>query len=111
MYSNAWNSVKIIPRKIVVDSDDFASLYFLFIMLWWDHVTVTPDDSKMMVFRRGILMGLNGLMASGGQFWPNSIVGEILVWRNAQKKATKNRTSDVMNRIIPVFMMLITCWA
>jgi hypothetical protein len=72
---------------------------------------VTPEDKRMIVFRRGILMGLNGVMETGGQFCPNSIVGEILVWRNAQKKATKNRTSEVMKRIMPVFMRLITCWA
>jgi len=79
VYSNPWKSVKIIPRKIVVDRDVFAVLYLFFIMLWWDQVTVTPEDRRMMVFRRGILMGLNGLMERGGQFCPSSIVGEILV--------------------------------
>lgn len=33
----------------------------------------------MMVFNRGILIGLNGLIDKGGQFCPSSIVGEILV--------------------------------
>jgi hypothetical protein len=30
------------------------------------------------------------------------MVGAILEWKNAQKKAKKNITSDVMNRIIPM---------
>lgn len=103
--------MKITPRKMVAVRDAFAVLYLFLIMLWWAHVTVTPDDRRMMVFRSGILMGLKGLIERGGQFWPSSMVGEILVWRNAQKKATKNSTSEVIKRIIPVFMMLITCWA
>lgn len=61
-----------------------------------------------MVLRRGILIGLKGLTAKGGQFWPSSTVGEILLWKKAQKKETKNRISDVMNKIIPVFKPFIT---
>jgi len=37
----------------------------------------------------------------GGQQVPNSIVGERLLWKKAQKKAKKNKTSEVMKRIIP----------
>lgn len=68
----------------------------------------TPDDTRMMVFRRGMHMGLNGVIESGGQVWPISILGEILLWKNAQKNEEKNSTSDVMNRIIPVFSPFIT---
>lgn len=32
---------------------------------------------------------------------PISILGARLLWKNAQKKEKKNRTSEVMNRIIP----------
>lgn len=46
-------------------------------------------------------MGLNVWIPLGGQFSPISIVGANLLWKNPQKKETKNNTSDVMNRIIP----------
>jgi hypothetical protein len=36
----------------------------------------------------------------GGQVDPSSIVRDSLVWKNAQKNDTKNRTSETMNRII-----------
>jgi hypothetical protein len=44
----------------------------------------------------------------GGHIWPSSTFGEILLWKNAQKKDAKNSTSDEMNRIIPVFRPFIT---
>ena len=37
----------------------------------------------------------------GGQVDPNSIVGDSLVWKNAQKNDTKNKTSETINRSIP----------
>lgn len=53
------------------------------------------------MFRRGTLNGFNGLIPVGGHAQPSSGVGDNLLWKNAQKKAKKNRTSDVINRIIP----------
>jgi len=44
---------------------------------------------------------LSGVIPVGGQQHPNSGVGDNLLWKNAQKKAKKNSTSDVMNKIIP----------
>ena len=43
-------------------------------------------------------MGLNGAIPEGGHVDPSSIVGESLLWKNAQKKDAKNKTSE---RIIP----------
>jgi hypothetical protein len=40
-------------------------------------------------------------MPVGGHAQPNSGVGDKLLWKNAQKKAKKNNTSEVINRIIP----------
>jgi hypothetical protein len=37
----------------------------------------------------------------GGQILPISIVGVRLAAKNAQKKAKKNITSEMMNKIIP----------
>lgn len=39
---------------------------------------------------------------------PISIVGASLEWKKAQKKETKNKTSEVMNRIIPIRMFVST---
>jgi len=37
----------------------------------------------------------------GGRVDPNSIVGDSLVWKDAQKNDTKNTISERINRIIP----------
>jgi hypothetical protein len=51
-------------------------------------------------------------MPVGGQVDPSSIVGDRLLWKNAQKNDTKNRTSDTMNKIIPhrrPFVTIFVC--
>src|SRR5437868_10926748 len=79
---------------------------FLFINSLWAHVTDTPELTKMIVFSRGTFIGLKELILLGGQFNPISIFGEILEWKYAQKNEKKNITSEVMNRIIPIFSPL-----
>jgi len=44
---------------------------------------------------------LNGLIPAGGQALPISTAGAKLLWKKAQKKDKKNKTSEVMKRIIP----------
>jgi hypothetical protein len=78
------------------------------ISLWCAHVTVTPEARSTAVFRSGTLNGFRGLIPVGGQQQPSSGVGDRLLWKNAQKNAKKNRTSDVMNRIIPHRSPLVT---
>lgn len=46
---------------------------------WWDHVMETPDDNKMIVFKRGIFIGLKELIIIGGQNCPNSMLGLTLL--------------------------------
>lgn len=108
MYSNPCSIVKIIPRVIVIIKEITDLEKFFFSISWCDQVTVTPEDNNRMVFIRGILIGLKVLIDMEGQFCPNSIVGEILLWKNAQKKDTKKRTSDTINRTIPIFSPFIT---
>lgn len=57
-------------------------------------------------------MGLKASIFSGGQFWPISIHGLTLEWKYAQKNETKNNTSDVINKIIPIFSpsMILLKW-
>lgn len=76
--------------------------------LWWAHVTVTPDDKRMIVFNRGTWNGLNGVMPVGGHVRPISMLGARLLWKKAQKKEKKNRTSEVIKRIIPHRSPLLT---
>jgi len=108
MYSTPWNKEKTMPRKIVV-SKEYILLLSFFLKIWWcAHVTDTPDDRRRIVFRSGILIGLNELIVSGGHMAPTSIVGVILLWKNAQKNDTKNKTSDEINKIIPYFNPVVT---
>ena len=69
--------------------------------LWCAQVTVTPDANRTAVFSKGTLNGFSGVIPAGGQQHPSSGVGDSLLWKNAQKKAKKNSTSDVIKRIIP----------
>lgn len=71
------------------------------IKAWWAHVIVTPELRRIAVFKRGIWKGLNGLIPTGGQIVPISIEGARLLWKKAQKKEKKKRTSEVIKRIIP----------
>jgi len=93
--------VKYRPREIVNVSAWIVFFRFVSISLWCAHVTVTPDASRTAVFSSGTLNGFKGLIPVGGQAHPNSGVGDNLLWKKAQKKAKKNSTSEVMNRIIP----------
>jgi len=53
-------------------------------------------------------MGLKEVIDNGGHICPNSTVGEILLWKNAQKNEMKKNTSEEMNSTIPVFRPFIT---
>ena len=48
------------------------------IILWWAHVTETPEASRTAVFRSGTSNGFNGVMPVGGQHSPTSGVGARL---------------------------------
>ena len=60
---------------------------------------ITPEASRIAVFSNGTCIRLNGWIPVGGQVDPNSIVGDSIVWKNAQKNDTKNKTSETMVEI------------
>lgn len=60
-----------------------------------------PEDNKIIVFNKGIWIGLKATIPAGGQDKPNSILGANLEWKKAQKNDKKKNTSDVINKIIP----------
>jgi hypothetical protein len=76
---------------------------------WCAQVTVVPEVSRISVFSSGKCHGLNTSVPSGGQSPPvNSVriycsgaAGARLASKKAQNQATKNMTSEAMNRIIP----------
>lgn len=79
------------------------ALKLLFNIEWWAHVIDTPEVIKIIVFKRGTLIGLNLVILTGGHICPSSILGLKEKWKNLQKKEKKNIISDVMKRIIPIF--------
>lgn len=112
IYSIAWRAVKYKPNTIVNKRPCFAWVKLFSTIEWWAQVTVTPDLNKIVVFNKGIWKGLKDEIPLGGQTPPNSIVGLNLLWKNAQKNEKKNKTSEVINKIIPhrrPFTTLIVC--
>jgi len=47
---------------------------------WWHQVTVTPEDKRIKVFKKGTLIGLKLTKPSGGHHWPSSIEGLNPKW-------------------------------
>jgi len=45
---------------------------------WWAQVTLTPEETKIIVFNRGTPNGLKGATPKGGQSPPNSTLGASL---------------------------------
>lgn len=76
--------------------------------LWWAQVTVTPDESRIAVLRRGIWKGLKISIFTGGQIFPISNVGERLLWKKAQKNLKKKKNSEIINKIIPQRIPFVT---
>ena len=55
------------------------------------------------MFNNGTEKGLRGSIPKGGQQTPISIAGDKLLWKNAQKKDKKNKTSETINNKKPIF--------
>lgn len=83
-------------------------IFFPIIRKWWEAVNVIPDLNKINVLRRGILIGLNDSIPLQGHICPIKISGDKEQWKKAQKNDKKKNTSEVINKIIPVFIPVIT---
>ena len=57
-----------------------AWLKLFSIILWWDQVILNPELRRIIVFNKGISIGLKVLIPLGGQIIPNSIDGANLLW-------------------------------
>lgn len=53
------------------------------------------------MFKKGICQGLSTYIPFGGQIEPISTEGDKLLWKNAQKNATKKKISETIKRRIP----------
>ena len=99
-YSYACSAVKYNPNGTVKNNPWVVWVALFSSRPWCAHVTVTPDASRIAVFSRGTCKELNGWIPVGGRVDPISIVGDSLVWKNAQKNDTKNNISETINGII-----------
>ena len=64
-------------------------------------MTLTPDETSTIVFNKGTWNGLNTWIPNGGHSLPTSMLGDKLLWKNAQKNLKKKKTSDTINKAIP----------
>src|SRR6201985_568426 len=122
LYSQACTQVKVAPSRIVRIRPYFRALRSFSSSAWCAQVTVVPDVSRISVFNSGRCQGSNASMPFGGQV-PGTLQAPIAVpapqpkiasraaWtgsagnseelKKAQNQATKNITSEAMNRIMP----------
>lgn len=100
-YSKTCKIVNKIAKNIVQFKLYIASNRIPLVIEWCAQVTVAPELNKIIVFNNGTSQGLKGCICSGGQIEPISTVGAKLEWKNAQKNAKKNITSETINKIIP----------
>lgn len=61
-YSKAWQAVNTAPNPTVKSKAVFALNSIPLSISWCAQVTVTPEDSSKIVFRRGTPMGLKGVI-------------------------------------------------
>lgn len=84
------------------------------LIIWWLHVTVKPDKSKINVFNKGIFKGFKTLIPNGGQTEPSSTLGDKLAWKKAQKKEKKkhnfgyNKQNNAHTKPLLNFFCMIT---
>ena len=98
-------------KTIVIDIQSSLSYFKPFFIYKWTKVTVTPDNNKIKVFKKGTSQGskINSLIPTGGQLKFKAIVGVILDQKKAQKKAKKNITSEKINKSILIIKLVWTC--
>lgn len=78
-YSNNWIAVKYTPRKMVTSNASWDLVKSPSISAWCAHVTLTPEESKIIVFIKGTLNGSKESTPIGGHKHPNSTLGDSLL--------------------------------
>jgi len=75
-------AVRYILKRILNNNLIHLSLKFILIIAWCDHVIVSPEEIKIIVFNKGISYELKRIPLGG----PISISGDKDIWKNAKKK-------------------------
>lgn len=108
MYSSNWITVNIKPKNIVIPKDVIELYLSLDTNAWWHQVMLAPEPNKIEVFNNGTPKGLIIVIPFGGHEHPISTEGDKEEWKKAQKKLKKNKISDTINSIIPIFNPIAT---
>src|SRR3954470_6272097 len=95
--------VKVRPSRIVHHRPLISPLRSPWISEWCAQVTVVPEQSRIRVLSKGKPNGFSTSMPFGGQTPPiaSPAEGKSDESNQAQNQATKNITSEAMNRIMP----------
>ena len=101
LYSKPWQTRKTAPSKIVAARNQKKCLLLPFRMYACAAVIVAPELRSNKVLTRGRPHALSAWVPVGGQIVPPKVEGARLKWKNAQKKAKKSITSEIIKRIIP----------
>src|SRR5580698_4917497 len=108
-YSQPCTQVKVRPSAIVQTSPQTRPLRLFSSSAWCAQVTVVPEVSRISVLSSGKCQGSKVWMLFGGHTPPVNAIrpmswswsGNSAVLKYAQNQATKNITSEAMNRIMP----------
>ncbi len=68
---------------------------------WCTQLMIAQDESKNMVFKNWIPKRFNTSIFLGGHIAPISTIGVKEEWKKTQKKAKKDMTLEIENKIIP----------
>jgi hypothetical protein len=75
---------------------------------WWVQVTETPEETKRIVFKKGIPLGSKGTIPTGGHTPPSSIAGASAKCKYPQNIPKKKKHSERIKRIIPTLKPTVT---
>lgn len=101
MYSYAWQNKNITPSRTVKKRYHAKPSALFFTIYACATVIVAPDVRSNRVLTRGRPQTFKCCVPKGGHTLPIAVEGTRLRWKNAQKNAKKNITSETINRIIP----------
>ena len=105
LYSMDWQNKKTVPKRTVTNKClakelEFAS-FTCFNCAWCAKVIAIPEDNNKIVLTKGNPHTSKDWILFGGQMLPTEMDGAKLTWKNAQKNAKKNITSETINKAMP----------
>ena len=86
------------PSKKDIFKVIIANSLFFPLQKWCDAEANIPDQTKIIVFKRGIPKGLIASIPFGGHDTPISGEGLNITWKYAQKKDVKNIASLITKK-------------